>query len=59
MSPALGAKFSRGPGPRVKAFLPLWNVDLKNRSFKTVDQKNFKQVSGSYFRSKESIKRLF
>jgi hypothetical protein len=40
-------KFNRGPEQRVKAILLWKNVDLKNRSFKTVDQKIFKQVSGS------------
>jgi hypothetical protein len=40
--------FNRGLGPRVKAFLLRTNIDLKNRSFKTVDQKNFKYRSGSY-----------
>jgi hypothetical protein len=33
MGPAPGIKFSRGPGQRVKAFLLLSNVDLKNGSF--------------------------
>jgi hypothetical protein len=45
---APGIKFSRGPRQRVKASLLQWNVDLKNRIFKTV----FKQVSGSYLRFK-------
>jgi hypothetical protein len=48
MSLALGIIISRGLGPWVKAFLLLWNVDLKNQSFKMVVWKNFKQVSGSY-----------
>jgi hypothetical protein len=34
-------KFNCGQGQWVKAFLLRWNVDLKNRNFKTVDQKNF------------------
>jgi hypothetical protein len=46
-------------GQRVKAFLLRWNVDLKNRSFKTVDRKIFKQVSGSYLRSKAFPNMLF
>jgi hypothetical protein len=54
MSPTPGIKFSRGPGQRVKAFLLRWNVDLKKCSLKTVDWKIFKQVSGSYLRSKAS-----
>jgi hypothetical protein len=32
-----------GPGQLVIEFLLRWNVDLKNRSFKMVDQKIFKQ----------------
>jgi hypothetical protein len=35
-------KFNCGLGPQVKAFLLRTNVDLKNRSFKTVDQKNLR-----------------
>jgi hypothetical protein len=45
-------EFIRGPRPRVKSFLLRLKVDLKNRSFKTVDWKNFKQVSVSYLWSK-------
>jgi hypothetical protein len=41
-------KFNHGSGPRVKLFLLRINVDFKNRSFKTVDQTNFKHSSGSY-----------
>jgi hypothetical protein len=48
MSTAPEIKFSRSQGQQVKALLLQWNVDLKNCSFKTVDQKIFKQVSGSY-----------
>jgi hypothetical protein len=59
MSPEPEIEFSRGRGQLVKAFLLQWNVDLKNRSFKTVDQKIFKQVSGSYLRSKASPNMLF
>jgi hypothetical protein len=59
MSPAQGIKLSRGPGQRVKAFLFRWNVDLKNRSFETVDRKIFKQVSGSYLRFKASPTMFF
>jgi hypothetical protein len=56
MSPAPGSNFSCSPGSRVKAFLLLSNVDLKNQSCKTVDLKNFEQVSSSYLRSKASPK---
>jgi hypothetical protein len=52
-------KFNHGPGPWVKAFLLRTNVDLKNRSFKTVDQKIFKYSSGSYLRRKPSPNRIF
>jgi hypothetical protein len=51
MSTTQGIKFSRDPGQRVKAFLLLWNVDFKNRCFKTVDQKKILQVSGSNLKS--------
>jgi hypothetical protein len=44
--PRTAYEFSRGPGPRVKAFLLRSNVDLKIRGFKTVDRKNFKKVQG-------------
>jgi hypothetical protein len=60
MSPSPGIKFSRGLGQRVvKTFLLRWNVDLKNRSFKTVDRKILKQVSGSYLRSQAFPNKLF
>jgi hypothetical protein len=47
-------EFNRGSGPRVESFVLRTNVDLKNRSFKTVDQKNLKYSSGSYLRPKAS-----
>jgi hypothetical protein len=59
MSLAPGIKFSCGPGPLVKAFLLRSNVDLKICSFKTVDRKIFKKVSGSNFRPKASPKMLY
>jgi hypothetical protein len=52
-------KFNRSPRPRVTAFLLQTNGDLKNRSFKLVDQKNFKYSSVSYLRPKASPNMLF
>jgi hypothetical protein len=52
-------KFNRGLGQQVKAVLLRTNIVYKNRSFKTVDHKNFKYSSCLYLRHKASPNMLF
>jgi hypothetical protein len=55
MSPALGIKFSRGPGPQVKACLLLWNIDLKTIALKQLIRKNLNMSAAHILGSRHPL----